>query len=190
MHPRVNLDIVAPKYGCPLHLCILKHRFGQALQLIETKQVNHHVLNPNGSNALHILFANYQFDSQGISESLANKLVRKGINLNLVDANGLTPIHVAIKKNQLKALEFALNHNVFSKQSTFPKFDFNATGKKLFTPLHYTILKSNYEAFVFLMKNASHHIDLLSIDESFRSPRGLALINSPFFKILYKLEKA
>jgi hypothetical protein len=24
---KVDLDIVSPKYGCPLHLCILKHKF-------------------------------------------------------------------------------------------------------------------------------------------------------------------
>ena len=28
---KVNLDSVSPKYGCPLHLCILKHKFGLAL---------------------------------------------------------------------------------------------------------------------------------------------------------------
>lgn len=96
---------------------------------------------------------------------------------------------MAIKKNQLKALEFALNHNLFTKHSAFSKFDFNAPGKKLFTPLHYAVLKSNLEAFLFLMRHAGHFIDLLRLDESFRTPRGLALINSPYFKILYKLEK-
>ena len=25
---KINLDILSPKYGCPLHLCILKHKFG------------------------------------------------------------------------------------------------------------------------------------------------------------------
>lgn len=60
---RINLDIVSPKYGCPLHLCILKHKFGLALQLVEARAVDPHILNPNGSNAMHILFANFQFDT-------------------------------------------------------------------------------------------------------------------------------
>ena len=100
---------MSPKYGHPLHLCILKHKFTQALYLIESRKVNAKTLNPNGSNAMHILFANFQFD-QG-AEVLANRLAKRGVSLNLVDNNGLTPIHVAIKKNQLKALEFALNYN-------------------------------------------------------------------------------
>ena len=53
---------------------------------------------------MHILFANFQYDSTGISESLALRMIRKNVNINLVDNNGLTPIHVAIKKNQVKAL--------------------------------------------------------------------------------------
>jgi hypothetical protein len=48
---------------------------------------------------MHILFANYQYENPSLSESLALRLLRKNINTNLVDNNGLTPIHVAIKKN-------------------------------------------------------------------------------------------
>jgi len=95
----VDLDIVSPKYGCPLHLCILKHKFGLGLQLIENKKVNPGILNPNGSNSMHILFANFQFDATGFSESLGRRLIIKGVDINLVDNNGLTPLHVAIKKN-------------------------------------------------------------------------------------------
>lgn len=59
----VDIDIVSPKYGCVLHLCILKHWFAQAIQILENKNPkrtwNPHILNPNGSNAMHILFANF-----------------------------------------------------------------------------------------------------------------------------------
>ncbi len=59
----VDIDIVSPKYGCVLHLCILKHWFAQAIQILENKSPkrtwNPHILNPNGSNAMHILFANF-----------------------------------------------------------------------------------------------------------------------------------
>ena len=58
-HPRIDLDIVSPKYGCPLHLSILKHKFNLAVSLIEQHNANPHILNPNGSNAMQILFANY-----------------------------------------------------------------------------------------------------------------------------------
>lgn len=79
--------------------------------MIEVRKVNPHILNPNGSNALHILFANYQFDDQASAEGLALRIIKKNVNLNLVDNNGLTPLHVAIKKSQVKAIQFAMNHN-------------------------------------------------------------------------------
>lgn len=95
---RLNLDLVSPKYGCPLHLAILKHKFDLALFMIEEKNANPHILNPNGSNSLHILFANYMYN-ENQAEKLAMRIIKEKVNINLVDNNGLTPIHVAIKKN-------------------------------------------------------------------------------------------
>jgi ankyrin repeat protein len=89
----------------------------------------------------------------------------------------------------LKALEFSLSHNAYSNQNQFMQFNFNQQGKKLFTPLHFAVLKSNHEAFIYLMRYALKYIDLLALDELLRTARGLALINSPFFKLLVRLEK-
>ena len=94
----MNLDLVCPKYGCPLHVSILKHKFDLALLMLDRYRANPHILNPNGSNALHILFANFSTDLD-LAQTLAGKLIRQNVNVNLVDNNGLTPLHVAIKKN-------------------------------------------------------------------------------------------
>jgi ankyrin repeat protein len=59
---KINMDIVCPKFGCPLHLCILKHKFTLASKLLTVNKATPHITNPNGSNAMHILFANYHFD--------------------------------------------------------------------------------------------------------------------------------
>jgi len=53
------MDVTSPKYGCPLHLCILKHKFDLAIKVLEENDADPHITNPNGSNAIHILFANY-----------------------------------------------------------------------------------------------------------------------------------
>lgn len=94
---KVNLDLTSPKYGCPLHLSVLKHKFDLAYRIIEERGANPHILNPNGSNIMHILFANYMYD-EVLAEKLALKIIKERVNINLVDNNGLTPIHVAIKK--------------------------------------------------------------------------------------------
>ena len=78
-------------------MSILKHKFELALRMIVECNANPHLLNPNGSNSMHILFANYSYDLT-IAETLANKMIGMEIDINLVDNNGLTPIHVAVKK--------------------------------------------------------------------------------------------
>jgi len=95
-------------------------------------------LNPNGSNTLHILFANFSFGEDGESQLLADALIGRGIDLNLIDNNGLSPVHVAIKKGQLSALKYAVAHN---NRGVGRPFLFNIQGKKGSTPLHYSIIK-------------------------------------------------
>jgi hypothetical protein len=108
-----------------------------------------------------------------------------------VDNNGLSPLHVAIKKTQIKAVEYALNHNLKKGEEGHASdlFDFNCPGKTCFTPLHYAVFKQNHDAFLYLVRHCHSQLNLFAVDESFRTPRGLALINSPFFKILVRLEK-
>lgn len=193
-HKRIDLNSNAIKYGAPIHMSILKHNFVLALRLIEEKGVFPHSLNSNGSNAMHVLFANFMSDEDN-AKILANALIHKNININLVDTNGLTPLHVAIKKNQTKALEFAFNYNNSLLLSTdagqetkkVQKFDFNIKAKKKQTPLHYAISKTNFEAFLFMLSNNLSNI--WSLDEQFKTPRAISLINSAFYKILFKMEQ-
>ena len=51
------------------------------------------------------------------------------------------------------------------------------------------MFKQNHESFHYLVTHCLSELNLFAVDESFRTPRGLALINSSFFKILVKLEK-
>lgn len=73
------------------------------MRVLDTTKCNPHILNPNGSNSMHILFANFENDPN-LAAQLGTKLIQHGINLNLIDNNGLSPLHVAIKKNQVVAL--------------------------------------------------------------------------------------
>ncbi len=84
------------------------------------------------------------------AKTLALNLINKGVDINLMDNNGLTPLLVAIKKSQLKALEFALQYNL--KNPKTHQFNFNQRAKKNFTALHYSVLKCNHESFLFLLQ--------------------------------------
>ena len=55
------------------------------------------------------------------------------------------------------------------------------------TPLHYAIKKSNYEAFMYLVQ---HQLcDCLHRNVDMETPRLTALINSAFYRVLFKEEQ-
>jgi hypothetical protein len=102
----VDLNIESHMHGHILHLTILRHQFGLAKKLIERYGANAGSLNGNGSNIAHILFANFS-QNTATAKQLASKFHEFKVDVNLVDNNGLAPIHVAVKKFQLEALEHA-----------------------------------------------------------------------------------
>lgn len=84
-------------HGHILHLTILRHQFDLARTLIERHGANANALNGNGSNIAHILFANFSQNAEA-AKRLASKFHDFKVDVNLVDNNGLAPIHVAVKK--------------------------------------------------------------------------------------------
>lgn len=66
-------------------------------------------------------------------------------------------------------------------------FDFEVRGRNIVSMLHYAIKKSNYEAFIYLIR--SHLCDCLLRNQDQMTPRLTALINSAFYRILLREEK-
>ena len=65
-------------------------------------------------------------------------------------------------------------------------FDFKMKSRASMTPLHYAIKKSNYDAFMYLVK---HRLcDCLLRNKDMETPRLTALINSAFYRVLLKEE--
>ena len=187
-----------------LYWAVFKYQFKLAMELITSHGADPTVLNSNNSNLLHILFANFDHDPQHAPQ-LAELLILKKVNLNLVDKDGKTPLLVAIKKSQQAALEFAHSYNIgrrsalvqdptYANASSLIRksmnklelFDFELKSRKVVSPLHYAIKKSNYDAFMYL---ARHQLcDTLARNEDQLTPRLSALINSAFYRILLKEE--
>ena len=95
-----------------LYWTVFKYQFKLAIELIEKFGADPTVLNSNNSNLLHILFANFNHDLRHAIE-LAELLIARKVNLNLIDKDGKSPVLVAIKKSQIEALQFAHKHNLF-----------------------------------------------------------------------------
>jgi ankyrin repeat protein len=69
-------------------------------------------------------------------------LLKHGVDPNLVNRDGWTPLHLAAKKGVNEAIEAMILHNLTSKN----KFDFSQRGgKKGQTCLHIAAQNNNFE---------------------------------------------
>ena len=134
---------------------------------------------------------------------LAICMIRLGADPNALNNQDLTPLHLAIKSFQNKALKFALDFNLYQinkHQALGVKptliFDLNlACGKNdsLWTPLHYAVYHSNLVAVNLLVQYAYivYPLDpcyagyIFARDSDSRLPQGLCPFNSPLTKIIY-----
>ena len=188
-----------------LYWAVFKYQFKLAIDFIEKHEADPTVLNSNNSNLLHILFANFSHDLK-YAPKLADLLISRKVNLNLVDKDGKSPLLVAIKKSQLEAIKFAHQHNIKRHLSMIQDpsflgasnlirksickleiFDFQMKGRVQVSPLHYIIKKSNYEAFMYLVQHQM--CDYLHRNAEQLTPRLTALINSAFYRVLLKEER-
>lgn len=72
-----------------------------------------------------------------------NLLLKYGVNPNMMNTDGWTAMHLAVKKGVHEAVEVMINHN---KTSSKIKFDFSLRGgKKGSTSLHLAAYDCNFE---------------------------------------------
>jgi ankyrin repeat protein len=112
---KADTELKAQTQNYPLHSAIFKFKFNLAADMLAKYNASPHVVNNYGSNAMHILFANFSSDATNAA-ILATQLIASGADINLVDTNGFTPLHVAIKKDQQPALDFAFSFNTSSSK--------------------------------------------------------------------------
>lgn len=78
---------------------MFKHKFKFAIDLITSNQADGKVTNSNGASLLHVLFANFDRNKR-YNEQLATILIEVcHVDVNLLDNDGKTALHVAIGKN-------------------------------------------------------------------------------------------
>lgn len=71
--------------------------YKQTLRLLKPKFIlNTNAKDDEGNNALHYLFGHFGFDNP-LSTKIGNIILKKGVELNLVNKAELTPLHVAVK---------------------------------------------------------------------------------------------
>ena len=122
--------------------------------------------------------AHYKHDLVNAS-ALGELLIAEGLDCDLIDREGKSPLHVAIKRDQLEAIKFAYHTG---------RFDFNNTlNSSKLSPLHYTVKKAKVDSFLQLLGFGCCNLFLR--DSDYQTPKQLALINTAYFKILTQHER-
>ena len=57
----------------------------------------------DGNNSMHYLFSNFYIQPE-ICTEIAKQLIKRGININLKNKNGYSPLHIAIIGGQNAAI--------------------------------------------------------------------------------------
>lgn len=83
--------------------------------------------NINGSKSISSvapIHSSIEYTAKTQDDSILKTIIKCGANLNIVDANGWTPLHHACEKGDLKAIEILIkedvNVNVFSNKGYYP----------------------------------------------------------------------
>ena len=95
--PIINFNKMSTKYGFPLHITIKNRDFKMTMKILKPKYVvNINAKDDDGCNALHYLMSHFAFDPKTTTK-IANILLKKGIEVNILNKAELSPLHIAIK---------------------------------------------------------------------------------------------
>jgi ankyrin repeat protein len=182
---KLNINQLSSKHGYPLHIAILSSKFDVAIEMLRVPGLDPHVLNTIQANCVHLLFLKYDKEP-GPAFEVLKMLVKMKVQVNLIDSIGASPIHIALRKRQYKALQDVVTLNIESKTGQI--FDLNMRDKRGHTPLHYAVEKQDYELFRIITTDKYINVHLHD-EHEFLRPRRLTVIFSAFHKILYHREK-
>lgn len=91
----------------------------------------------NGWNALH--YAVYEGNIENITTQLKNN------DIHSLTTAGLSPLHIAVKKRDKKAISLLLENNA----------DIEAKDNKGFTPLYYAVVMNDFDTVEFLLEKGA-----------------------------------
>ncbi len=169
------------KYGTALHLSVLKGWWELCERLIAHPSLDPNAKDNNGNTVLHLLFAIFGQEPIIISKLCTSILNNPFTDVNTRNANNMTPLHYAAKKNQRQAIQFALEWN----KSSAKAFNFGAKGgKQSFPVLHFLSVYADIELINEVLRSG---VDIFQTDAVGRTARDLVR-NSITGRLLLKYE--
>ncbi|CDW79052.1 leucine rich repeat family protein [Stylonychia lemnae] len=114
--PALNLNKCSSKYGFPIHIGIKNHEFYIVQKMLKPEYVvNINAKDEDGNNSLHFLLGHFGYDSPNCGK-IGALLLKKGIDINVLNKSEFSPLHMAIKAFQNKAIKFALEYNHYLRK--------------------------------------------------------------------------
>ena len=174
-------------FGSALHLAVSKLKLDLVEKLLKG------IYNKEGSNKrrvfydfdkntpFHILFSIFSKDHKS-AELIAEKLLEYGLDPNIRNKELYTALHIAIKKNQLKALLFASEYN---KKSQIFKMN-KKGGNSKWSIAHLAAFLGNIEALHLLEES---NINIFQENINFQTPIRVSFQSIVVIKTIRKAQK-
>lgn len=174
-------------FGSCLHIAVSKLQVNlveKILKNLSSRSENlASVVDLEYNSPFHVLFSIFSKKETAAIE-IAEKLLSFRVNPNIKNKELYTPLHLAIKKNQLKALSFAVNYN-----KTHGKvFDFlKKGGNSKWSLCHLAAFLGNIEALQLLQQA---NADFFTENTNFQSPLRVSYQSIVVIKTIRKGQKA
>ena len=153
-----DLNKINGKRGYPIHIAIQTGKFKIVLRMLNLaktqKVIDPCIKSQIDANLIHLLFVKFDKDLK-LANEILKQSIELGVDVNHVDTLNATPIHVAMRKRQIQAVEAAIRIN---KESKKPVFNFNVINARGTTPVHYAIEKHDHEMLMVILKDP--YVDL------------------------------
>ena len=180
-NPSCNVNLGSSKFGAPLLIALTQQKYNIVELILSRDNCITKITDKEGNNPFHIIFGKYKI-KEPIIEKICDQLIEKKCPVNIKNIFNISPLQIAIKKNQKASLEYALRKNKIGKI-----FDFNLCGGKYdWNALHFAVVYSDLDVLIELLQS---DLNLFTIDKQGKSPIDLAIIKSIPQKIIKKAQK-
>ena len=179
-----NPSLGTGSFGSGLHIATARHRVGLVKDLLKYG-ANANAIDSEGNTPLHLLCSIFSKSIMAYRE-IGILLIGSGADPNILNYDGWSPTHLAIRRGQSECLKWILDINKKNESSGRKSFDLNIKGGgDRWTPLHLAAGLGHFEIIDMLTEN---NVDLVARTKTGKTARDAAANNIFVCKMLKRCE--